>query len=413
MSQSFVLAQIVGLIEAGHDVTVHALRDPGEGTVHDDVTRLGLMDRVHYVSVPATRGWRRRIQTAGRIVGGICRRPIVMSRGMRQALRQKCGFDYVPVCYLLESLRESFDIVQAHFGPAGNNALLLRTAGIVRRLVVTFHGYDVTTYVRQHGEQVYDEVFEVGDLFTYNSRSTRRKLIELGCPAAKMTWLPMGVRVDRIPFRPRQPDADGTVRVLSVGRLVEMKGRRYAIEAMARVIRRYPKLRYVIVGDGPLRDRLEAQIAAEGMAGNIELRGWVDDATLAELYDRSHVFLHPSVVADDGNTEGQGVVLLEAQAHGLPVVATRHGAFPETVRDGRSGFLVPERDVDALVDRLEYLIEHPDTWQAMGRAGRAHVEAHYDQHVLNRRQEALYKALLDGAIPEPVEPPVEAGAEVV
>jgi colanic acid/amylovoran biosynthesis glycosyltransferase len=96
--------------------------------------------------------------------------------------------------------------------------------------------------------------------------------------------------------------------------------------------------------------------------------------------------------------EGQGVVLLEAQAYGLPVVATHHSAFPETVADDRSGFLVPERDVDALAERIIYLLEHPEIWPKMGRAGRAHVEANYDINKLNDRLVEIYQELLDGKI---------------
>ncbi len=405
MSESFVLAQITGLLDRGHDVVVYALRDPGDGRVHDDVSRYGLDRRVRYVRQPAVPKGRRRVQMAGWIAAGLCRRPKTVARGLWYDLRQKRGFDYLPLCYLLDCLGERFAVVQAHFGPAGNNSILLRRTGVTRRLVTAFHGYDVTSTVRQYGANVYDDLFAAGDLFTYNSRSTYEKLLALGCPPDKMTWLPMGVPLHRIDFRVRQPDPDGRVLVLSVGRLVEMKGREYAIRAMARVIRRHPHVRYVIVGDGPLRSALEGLIVEEDMVGRIELLGWVDDATLAGLYGQAHLFLHPSVVAADGNTEGQGVVLLEAQAHGLPIVATRHGAFPETVLDGQSGFLVPERDVSALVDRLEYLIDRPDQWPAMGAAGRAHVAAHYDQNKLNRQQEQWYEHVLTGRAITPLELP--------
>jgi len=92
----------------------------------------------------------------------------------------------------------------------------------------------------------------------------------------------------------------------------------------------------------------------------------------------------------EGDQEGQGLVLQEAQACGLPVVATRHGAFAEGIINGKSGFLVPERDVEALVERLSFLIEHPEIWPAMGREGRAFVEAHYDIQQLNQQLVAIY-----------------------
>ena len=92
--------------------------------------------------------------------------------------------------------------------------------------------------------------------------------------------------------------------------------------------------------------------------------------------------------------EGQGVVLVEAQACGLPVVATKHNAFPETVCDGKSAFLVPEKDVDALAEKLEYLIIHPEIWPQMGTAGREYVQKNYDIKTLNQKLARIYQALL-------------------
>jgi colanic acid/amylovoran biosynthesis glycosyltransferase len=91
--------------------------------------------------------------------------------------------------------------------------------------------------------------------------------------------------------------------------------------------------------------------------------------------------------------EGQGVVLLEALAYGLPVVATNHGAFPETVPDSDAEFLVPERDPNALAERLEYLISNPQTWPQLGKTGRQHVEDNYDIKALNQKLAKIYHDL--------------------
>ncbi len=116
-------------------------------------------------------------------------------------------------------------------------------------------------------------------------------------------------------------------------------------------------------------------------------------AQVAELYRSSHLFLLPSVTAGDGDMEGQGLVLQEAQAAGLPVVSTRHNGIPEGVRDGETGFLVPERDPAALAERLTYLVEHPEVWPAMGHAGRALVEAEFDIEILNDHLVDIYRSL--------------------
>jgi len=88
---------------------------------------------------------------------------------------------------------------------------------------------------------------------------------------------------------------------------------------------------------------------------------------MRHLYSESHIFILSSVTADNGDQEGQGLVLQEAQAMGLPVIATLHNGFPDSVINGKSAFLVPERDINALAERIEYLVEHPGLWPRWGR----------------------------------------------
>ena len=104
---------------------------------------------------------------------------------------------------------------------------------------------------------------------------------------------------------------------------------------------------------------------------------------------RAHIFVLASLSVA-GDQEGQGLVLQEAQAAGLPVIATNHGALPEGLLPDRSGFLVPERDIDALTERLHFLMERPETWSMMGRVGRQFVETRYDIRELNSCLATLY-----------------------
>lgn len=262
------------------------------------------------------------------------------------------------------------------------------------KYLTTFHGYDVTTYVREKGRDIYRELFLKGDLFTYNSNATRQKLLDMYCPAEKLVKLPMGVHLDKLAFKERAIGPKGTINIISVGRLVDMKGREYAIRAVAKVADKYPNISYQIAGGGPLREELQALIQQLQMENVIRLLGWVGPEKLDSLYNAAHIFLHPSVTAADGNMEGQGVVLIEAQACGLPILATQHSAFPESVLDGQSGYLVPERDVDALAEKLTYLIEHPETWPDMGRKGREFVEKKFDIKILNQKLVQIYQQML-------------------
>ena len=151
-----------------------------------------------------------------------------------------------------------------------------------------------------------------------------------------------------------------------------------------------PLTSIVVYSDLLLRKQLEALVADLGLREAVTLHGARDGAFVRELLIDAHLALLASVNLE-GDAEGQGLFLQEAQACGLPVVATQHGALPEGLAPGKSGFLVPERDVDALAERLGYLVTHPEVWEEMGRAGRALVKERYDIRQLNDRLVELYR----------------------
>ena len=395
MSEKFIISQITGLLDCGHQVTIFPSSLSDQKTVHFEVEKYGLMERV---SVPAkTQSSRlgRMLKAILLILMYLPLHPVLVIRSLKvfadkYTNRSLLGF----INWVLPFINGDYDVIHCHFGPNGIRAICLKEIGLSCKMITTFHGYDVTTYIKENGEDVYSRLFEVCDLFTYNSESTKQKALALGCPAEKMEKLPMSINLGELKFNEKKPGPEGSIKVLSVGRLVEMKGREYAIRAMAQIVRNYPNVSYDIVGDGILHEQLQHLIDELGAGDSIHLLGWLTTEKLNELYSNSHILLHPSVVASNGNTEGQGVVLAEAQALGMPVVATIHGAFPESVLDGESGFLVPERNVDQLADRLEFLIQNPDKWPKMGRAGRKHVEEKFDSKMLNNRLLGIYGTLL-------------------
>ena len=126
----------------------------------------------------------------------------------------------------------------------------------------------------------------------------------------------------------------------------------------------------------------------------VKLLGHRDREESIEILAKSHVFVAGSVTALNGDQDGPLNTLKEAMAMGLPVISTQHGGIPELVADGVSGFLVPERDPGAMFDRLAHLIEHPEMWAEMGRAGRAAVEERYDIKKLNDDLIEIYRGLV-------------------
>jgi len=396
LSEPFVLDQIVGLIDRGHEVDIYAARSNGMSKLQPDVVRYELLRRTHYRTSPPKNYLRRLIHIPGLFVRKGRHNPGAFFRALnvRRYGRRAGSLELLYTCCDLMPRRE-YDIVHAHFGPNGAYAADLRDLGVLTGgLVTTFHGYDATYHLRAFGPGVYGRLFESGEVFTVNTGFTGQNVVKLGCPPEKIIVLPVGLHLSRFAPRPRSVQSNGEVIVLTVARLVEKKGVEYAVQSMAKVGKRHPNARLLVVGDGPLRGQIEALIQSLAMGDNVELLGWKDHDELRELYAKTDVFMLPSVTASNGDMEGQGLVLQEAQAMCIPVVSTLHNGIPEGVQDGVSGFLVPERDPDALADRLIHLIEQPRLREEMGRAGRQFMEQKYDLEKLNDRLVEIYQNVI-------------------
>ena len=127
----------------------------------------------------------------------------------------------------------------------------------------------------------------------------------------------------------------------------------------------------------------------------VEFLGSLPSNQVRRLYRRAHLFILPSVTASNGDKEGQGLVLQEAQAMGLPVISTRHNGIPEGVLDGESGFLVPEKDPKALEEKILYELANPNLWGPLGRRGHKFVAEKYDIKILNKQLEQIYQEAVE------------------
>ena len=260
--------------------------------------------------------------------------------------------------------------------------------------MTTFHGYDVNKLPRIYGPQLYKTLFRNGEVFTVGSEFLKRRIIALGAPDNRIAKLPMGVDLSRFPFSERKRSNNGELRLLTVARLVEVKGIEYALHALVSLKEKYPGARYQIIGDGPLRAKLEALSSELGLAEKVDFLGELSRDVVVEKFMAAHAFILPSVVTASGEEENQSVALAEAQASGLPVIATAIGGNSEFIRDGLSGFLVPPRNSKALASSIEWFVEHPEAWGPMGRAGRVHVESLFGLERSNKRLLEIYHSAM-------------------
>jgi colanic acid/amylovoran biosynthesis glycosyltransferase len=280
----------------------------------------------------------------------------------------------------------TFDHVFCHFAPNGQFGTWLGDMGLVRgQLVTFFHGYDFSERVQAHGPDIYRRLFARGDLFVANTNYTRRRILDIGAPEARTVRLPVGLYPDRFPFRARSHSDGRPVRFLSIGRLVEKKGHIYAIEALALVRTAGVNANLTIIGEGPTRSALETAITRLGLADHVRLLGRRTQEEVAQIADSADIFVLASTSARSGDVEGQGLVLQEAQAMGMPVIASNHNGFPEGLVEGETGMLVAERDPAALAEAMIELACRPERWTPMGTAGSRWVRRHFDQTYLTEQ----------------------------
>jgi colanic acid/amylovoran biosynthesis glycosyltransferase len=388
VSETFIDNQILSLIDLGLDVTILSFGRglPDTSGLHEGTRRILANARV--IRVPVPRPSKQRLMD----LGFLLLHPVATLRILLRALGKgelPGPYDFIRLVMASVGLAggpRTFDHVLCHFAQNGQFGTWLRDMGLIEgRLVTFFHGYDFSERVQAHGPDLYKRLFERGDLFVANTNYTRRRILDIGAPEARMALLPVGLYPDRFPFRPRSGTAGQTIRFLSIGRLVEKKGHIYAIEALALVRAAGIDAKLGIIGEGPTRGELEAAIQRLDLGEHVRLLGRRSQEEIARLADTADIFVLASTSARSGDVEGQGLVLQEAQALGMPVIASNHNGFPEGLREGESGLLVPERDPPALAAAMVDLARHPERWAPMGTAGSQWVRRTFDQAYLTQQ----------------------------
>jgi colanic acid/amylovoran biosynthesis glycosyltransferase len=288
-------------------------------------------------------------------------------------------------------------LLHAHFVMDGIHALRIATS-LSLPLVVTIHAPLPTSFGKALPRKSFEHMIYSLRLATLWKRAAificvsdfiRQRALELGYPSDKLRVHYIGI--DRRLFKPSDTVRDPRM-VLFVGRLVERKGVRYLIEAMADVMKEVPDAHVVIIGNGPERVALER--LSQDLGVNAKFLGALSDPEMREWLSRARVFAGPSMMASDGEPEALGTVFAEAQATGLPVVSCLHGGIPEVVLDGKTGLLAPERDSKAVARHVLRFLQDDIFWQACSNQAIRWIEERFDLVKQTQELEQIYSSLL-------------------
>ncbi len=282
-------------------------------------------------------------------------------------------------------------LIHAHFEEGGIQALDLSRA-FKLPLVVTCHGYDVTverTSLKKLFQGRRKTLFKQAAGFIAISEFIRDQMVRTSYPPEKIRLHYIGVDTEK--FQP-DPSVPKEPVLLFVARLTEKKGCADLLQAMKIVKPKFPDVKLKIVGDGPLKDELKAYCQQENL--NVEFCGVQTSDVIQKLMLSALMLCLPSVRATNGDSEGLGIVNLEAQAVGIPVVGTLHGGIPEAVENGVTGLLTAERDPAALADSILSLLGDTHLREQMGLAARARMVHHFDLKHQSSLLEKIYLEFL-------------------
>jgi glycosyltransferase involved in cell wall biosynthesis len=402
LTQTFVLNEILALEGSGVALQIFALTNPHEKLVQRQAEEVRAP--VHYLDEsfqprPLRQMLREHAGVAGRHFSGYLRSLVYVAanksidQGYKASNRWECFLQAVHLVSVL-TLKErqtgkKLDHLHAHFA---------HDPTLIAFLVHSMTGipFSFTAHAR--------DLYQVPEKVLVDR--IRRARAVITCCGANMDYLNQIAPSQRSKFslvyhgvnlKDFQQLSDRAAKplpecptILSVGRLVEKKGFRDLLEALAIVKERGERFQCRIYGDGPLGPQLEGWIERHGMTGDVRLMGDITQQELISIYQTADLFILTPVQTEDGDRDGIPNVLVEAMAVALPVVTTAVAGIPELVDHDQNGLLYPSRDVDGISAGIVELLRNPDKRRQFGDAGLKKVREHFDVTQAAKRLKALF-----------------------
>jgi len=292
---------------------------------------------------------------------------------------------------------QRFDLIHAHWLiPQGFIAAL--SLLITRKkipLLCTSHGGDLFALKGKGLQRLKRWVMDKSNALTVVSQAMKKTVVAMGIDPDKVEVIPMGVDLKGL-FTPDPGVQRKTDELLFVGRLVEVKGLQTLFDAMPKVLAKYPGIRLIVAGAGPLESELRASAKKLDIADRVDFRGMVMQSKLPELYRQATMAVFPFVVTKSGVQEGFGLVVVEAMGCGCPVIAGDLPALHDTVIHEENGLLFESGNSQALADAIIRMLADPDLCFRLAGEGRKRVVQKFDWEIVAGKYAGEYKKIRSG-----------------
>jgi len=296
---------------------------------------------------------------------------------------------------LIKCLRDyRFDLIHAHWLiPQGLTALLAcRLIKFCPPLLCTSHGGDLFGLQGNLLTKLKRFVITHSTAVTVVSRAMLDEVNKIDANYNKVHVIPMGVDLQSrfVPSKKKKKN----IPLLFVGRLVKKKGVRSLIDSLPLILEKHPQVYLVIAGDGPEKDDLKSRCIHLGISNHVRFLGAVKNELLPRLYHTSDVVVFPSVVAEDGDQEGFGLVLVEALGCECAAIVTDLPAMQDIIVDGETGLVVPQKNVRELAEKINCLLDDSELRWSLGREGRRFVLKNYDWNIIVQQYSELIALMI-------------------
>lgn len=286
--------------------------------------------------------------------------------------------------------KEKIDLIHAHWIiPSGFVCNIVKS--ILRKpLIVSVHGSDIVLIRKPYFRHIGRHILRAIDICTVNSTATRDLLLDVLRSNKEPKIIPMGVDINLFKPFSRHPYGNNSEKspvILTVGRLDKNKGFNYIIDAMPKLIRKFPGTKLVIAGDGPEKDNLLTQIKSLHLEQNVCLVGAVRNKDLPKFYNTADLFVLPSL------KEGLGVVLLEAMACGTPVIGSNVGGITDIIKDNENGLLTKPKDPTDIANKITQLLSNEKLRRKLSENGLKTVKERFSWNFVTNEFIKVYNYL--------------------
>ncbi|TDN89148.1 glycosyltransferase involved in cell wall biosynthesis [Salegentibacter sp. 24] len=277
--------------------------------------------------------------------------------------------------------KNNIDLVFAEYGTTGE-ALLPICKELQIPIIVHFHGFDASRKELIKANESYYKLFDYASYVVVVSNQMYRDLLKMGCPESKLVFNVYGPREDFLEVKPTVKKQQ----FIAIGRFTDKKAPYYLILSFIRIKKKFPEARMVLAGDGELWNTCKNLIHYYGLDENISMPGVISKDQYIEYLKYSLAMVQHSITAEDGDSEGTPLAILEASAAGLPVISTKHAGITDVIIDGKTGLLVEEHDVVGMSKKMQELLENNSLAKKMGKNGKDNISVNFS---LNRHIKVL------------------------